>query len=112
MHNDTITNAYWGLLLIWFGLNAAWLKGDLGATVNDPLFGLGVGGLLLLLNLTRSVLRVKLSILTIGLGALLTVFYAPVVLFRVNVPFLPALLVIAGVALVIGAFRTRNFQAY
>ncbi len=112
VHNETLTNVFWGLFLIWFGVVAALLKGDLGASVNHPLFGFGTGVLLLVLNFTRSFLRLRLSVLTIGLGGLLTVGYAPLVFFNVQVPFLPALLIIAGVALVIGAFRTRNFQTY
>jgi hypothetical protein len=111
VHNETVTNIFWGSFLIWFGVVAAWLKGDLGATINYPLFALGTGLLLLLLNLIRSLLRLKQSVLTIGLGALLTVIYTPVVFLNFSLPFLPALLVIAGLALVIGAFRTRNFQA-
>jgi hypothetical protein len=109
LHNETLTNVFWGLFLIWFGVLAATLAGNLIAAVNSPLFALGTGILLLVLNLARSVFRLKLSVLTIGLGALLTVIYAPIVFFRVSVPFLPALLIIAGVALIIGAFRSRNF---
>ncbi len=112
MHNGTLTNIYWGFFLIWFGVVAAWLKGDLGSTINQPIFALGVGFLLLALNLSRSLLRLKLSILTIGLGALLTAANIVVVVLRLTVPFLPELLMIAGAALVIGAIRTRNFQTY
>ena len=110
MHNETVTNIYWGVFLIWFGLIAAWLRGDLVATVNHPIFALGTGGLLILLNLTRVLGHLRLSVLTIGLGGLLIVVYAPVVFLGVYLPFLPALIIIAGLALVIGAFRSRNFQ--
>lgn len=109
MHNETLTNIFWGIFLIWFGVVAATLKGDFGATVNHPLFALGTGLLLLALNLIRSILRLRQSILTIGLGALLTVIFAPVVLLGQFIPFLPALLIIAGIALVIGALRTRKY---
>ncbi len=112
MQNGTLTNIFWGLFLIWFGVVAVWLKGDFGATVNSPLFAVGTGALLLLLNLARSALRLRLSILTIALGLILTVANAFVLLFGTAVPFLPELLIIAGAALVIGAFRTRNFQSY
>jgi hypothetical protein len=112
VQNGTLTNIFWGLFLIWFGVVAVWLKGDFGATVNSPLFAVGTGALLLLLNLARSALRLRLSILTIALGLILTVANAFVLLFGTAVPFLPELLIIAGAALVIGAFRTRNFQSY
>lgn len=112
MHSGTLTNIFWGLFLIWFGVVAAWLKGDFGATINSPLFAIGTGVLLLGLNLARSMLRLKLSIMTIALGALLTATNIVVLELRWTVPFLPELLMIAGLALVIGAFRTRNFQAY
>ncbi len=116
VHNETLTNIFWGITLIWLGtVWAVYFSGNLlriTEAASDPRFALGVGLLLLLLNLIRSLARLKLSVLTIGLGALLTVIYAPVVFFGFQVPFLPALLVIAGVALVIGAFRTRNFQTY
>ncbi|HZW85169.1 MAG TPA: hypothetical protein VFE91_04625, partial [Nitrososphaerales archaeon] len=75
-------------------------------------FALGIGGLLLAMNLARSLLRLKLSILTIGLGALLTFANIFVIMFGLTVAFLPELLIIAGIALVIGAFRTRNYQVY
>jgi hypothetical protein len=112
VQNATVTNIYWGLFLIWFGVVAVWLKGDLFATLNSPLFAVGTGALLLLMNLTRSALRLRLSILTIGLGILLTVANAFVIVFGTAVPFLPELLIIVGAALVIGAFRTRNYQTY
>jgi hypothetical protein len=109
LHNETLTNVFWGLFLIWFGILAATLGGDLIRAVNSPSFALGTGILLLVLNLVRSAFRLKLSVLTVGLGALLTVIYAPIVLFGFSVPFLPALLIIVGAALIIGAVRSRNF---
>lgn len=112
MQNGTLTNIFWGLFLIWFGVVAAWLRGDFGATINHPLFALGTGLLLLGLNLSRLLMRLKLSILTIALGAILTFTNVFVLLLSQTVPFLPELLIIAGLALVIGAFRTRNFQTY
>lgn len=112
MQNGTLTNVFWGFFLIWFGLVAVWLKGDFGAAVNHPLFAFGTGLLLLGMNFTRSVLRLKVSALTIALGALLAVVNAFVLLLKQSVPFLPELLIIAGLALVVGAFRTRNFQTY
>ena len=119
LHNETLTNIFWGIFLIWFGVTAAWLKGDLLSTLNHPIFALGTGILLLLMNLARSILRLRLSVITIGLGVLLTAFYVTVGLLSLAglgvqfwVPFMPILLVIAGVALVIGAVRTRKFQTY
>ena len=112
MNNGTLTNVFWGLFLIWFGVVAAWLKGDLASTVNSPLFAFGTGGLLLAMNAVRSALRLRLSILTLGLGAILAVVNGFVLVFKQSIPFLPELLIIAGIALVIGAFRTRNFQTY
>ena len=112
MQNGTLTNIFWGLFLIWFGVVAAYLKGDFGATINSPVFAIGTGVLLLCLNLTRSIMRLRLSVLTMGLGLLLTGTNVLVLWLGVTIPFLPELLMIAGVALVIGAFRTRNFQAY
>lgn len=112
MQNGTLTNIFWGLFLIWFGVVAVWLKGDFGATANSPVFAVGTGALLLLLNLSRSILRLRLSILTMALGVILTVANSFVLVFRTAIPFLPELLIIVGVALVIGAFRTRNFQTY
>lgn len=112
VRNETLTNIFWGVFLIWFGVVMAYLKGDPVASIDNSLFALGTGILLILLNLARSLLRLKLSVLTIGLGALLTIVYAPVVFLQVKLPFLPALLVIAGVALVIGAIRTRNYQSF
>jgi len=112
VQNGTLTNIFWGLFLIWFGVVAAWLKGDFVAAINHPLFAIGTGILLLGLNLSRSLMRLKLSILTMALGVLLTATNAFELVLNYNVPFLPELLMIAGVALVIGAFRTRNFQSY
>jgi hypothetical protein len=112
VQNATLTNIFWGLFLIRFGVVAIWLKGDLGATINSPIFALGTGALLLLLNLSRSMMRLRLSILTMGLGVILTVVNAFVLIFGRPLPLLPELLIIAGMALVIGAFRTRNFQTY
>lgn len=112
MQNGTLTNIFWGLFLIWFGVIAAWLKGDFGAAINSPVFAMGTGVLLLVMNLFRSVLRMRVSALTMGLGVLLVVANALVLVLNQTVPFLPELLIIAGAALVIGAFRTRNYQNF
>lgn len=112
MRNETLTNIFWGVFLIWFGVVTAFLNGNPIDSINHPVFALGTGILFVLLNLARSLLRLKLSVLTIGLGFLVIIVYAPVVFFKVQLPFLPALLVIAGIALVIGAFRTRNYQSF
>jgi flagellar biosynthesis protein FliQ len=112
VQNGTLTNIFWGLFLIWFGVVTVWLKGDFGAAINHPVFAIGTGVLLLALNLLRSVFRLRLSVLTLSLGILLTVANALVLFLNQSIPFLPELLIIAGVALVIGSFRTRNFQTY
>jgi hypothetical protein len=112
VQNGTLTNIFWGLFLIWFGIVAVWLRGDFGATVNSPLFAMGTGVLLLLMNLARSIMRLRVSVLTMALGVLLVVSNALVLAFNQTVPFLPELLIIAGVALVIGALRTRNYQTF
>ncbi|MDG6901623.1 MAG: hypothetical protein JRM80_06645 [Nitrososphaerota archaeon] len=109
MQNETLTNVFWGLFLIWFGVLWAHLGSDPFDVVDSPLFALGTGLLLLLLNLARSTMRLKLSILTAGLGILLTVVYTPIIFFGINVPFLPALLVIVGLALIVGAFRSNKY---
>lgn len=113
MNNETLTNVYWGLFFIWLGAVAFFFKGNLLSTVNfvnDPVFALGTGFLLILLNFTRSLLHLRLSVLTLSLGALLEVIFIPVLFFNLNLQFLPVLIVILGVALVIGAIRTRNYQ--
>ncbi len=116
LNNETLTNVFWGLFLIWFGLVAAANNGDfyslLNGTKGSSVLGLGTGLLLLAMNLARSTRRLKVSSLTLGLGAILAVIYAPQVFLGINVALLPTLLVILGVALVIGALRSRSFQAY
>jgi flagellar biosynthesis protein FliQ len=112
VQNGTLTNIFWGLFLIWLGVVAVWLKGDFGSTVNSPVFAMGTGVLLLTMNLFRSILRLRVSVLTLGLGVLLVGANALVLVSGRTVPFLPELLIIAGVALVIGAFRTRNYQTF
>ena len=112
VQNGTLTNIFWGLFLIWFGIVAVWLKGDFGTTVNSPVFAMGTGVLLLLMNLARSMVRLRVSVLTMALGVLLVVANALVIASNQTVPFLPELLIIAGVALLIGALRTRNYQAF
>jgi len=112
VQNGTLTNIFWGLFLIWFGVVAVWLKGDFGTAINSPSFAMGTGTLLLVMNLVRSILRMRVSVLTMGLGVLLVVANALVIVLNQSVPFLPELLIIAGVALVIGAFRTRNYQTF
>jgi len=109
LNPETLTNLFWGAFLVWFGSVAALLNANFGATINSPLFALGTGVLLLVMNLTRSILHARVSPLTVGLGLVLTVIYAPLVLIGINLPFLPALLIIVGVALIIGALRTRTY---
>jgi len=112
VRNETLTNIFWGIFLIWFGVVMAYLGGDPVKSINSAVFALGTGALLIIMNLVRSMLRLKLSVLTIGLGALVIIAYTPVVFLKLNLAFLPALLVIAGIALVIGAIRTRNYQSF
>ena len=109
MRPETLTNVCWGLFLVWFGSVAAVLGGNFGATINSPTFALGTGVLLLAMNFVRSIQHSKVSPLTIGLGTILTVIFAPLVFLGVNIPFLPALLIILGVVLIIGAIRTQKF---
>lgn len=109
MQNETLTNAFWGLFLIWFGVLWARLGGSPLTVIDAPTFALGTGLLMILLNLIRTTLRLRLSILTVGLGAILAIVYTPIVFFSINVPFLPALLIILGLALVIGAFRSSRY---
>lgn len=109
MRNETVTNVFWGLFLVWFGVSWALQGSDFFSTLQSNRFALGTGVLLLALNFTRSMLHLKVSGLTIGLGVLLVVVYAPLILLHTPVPFLPALVIIAGLALIIGAFRTRKY---
>jgi len=106
---ETLTNICWGLFLVWFGAVAAVSGGNFGVTINSPIFALGTGVLLLAMNFARSIEHAKMSPVTVGLGAILTIIYAPLVLLGINVPFLPALLIILGVVLIIGAIRTQKF---
>jgi hypothetical protein len=106
--NETLTNIFWGLFLIWFGVAAALQGGNFLAIVNSPMFALGTGLLFIIMNLVRAILHLKISPLTIGLGALLVVIYAPLYFIGLSIPFLPALLIIVGVALVIGARKQQK----
>ena len=114
MNSETLTNVFWGIFLVWFGVVAALNNGNFVSLLNgssySAVLGLGTGLLLLVMNLVRSSLRIKVGSLTLGLGVILTVFYAPQVFLGISVSLLPTLLVILGVALVIGAFRSRNIQ--
>ena len=116
MNNETLTNIFWGLFFIWFGAVALLNNGDFASLLNgsrgSTVFGLGVGLMLLAMNLIRSAWRMSVGSLTLGLGAILVIFYFPQVFFGLSIPLLPTLLIILGVALVIGALRSRGFQAY
>src|SRR5213593_254843 len=105
MRSETLTNVCWGLFLVWFGSVAAVLGGNFGATINSPTFALGTGVLLLAMNFVRSIQHTKVSPLTIGLGTILTVIYAPLVFLGVNIPFLRPRLINLAVAPLIGAIR-------
>jgi hypothetical protein len=111
LHSETLTNIFWGLFFIWFGLLWWHFGGDPVAIVEQqPLFGLGTGIMLIAMNLTRSFMRLKLSAVTMGLGAVLIIVYVPFeFIIRSPLPFLPALLVILGAVLIIAAIRTRNY---
>jgi hypothetical protein len=115
LNSETLTNVFWGLFLVWFGVVAALNGGNFVTLLNgssySALLGLGTGLLLLAMNILRSSLRMKVGSLTLGLGIILAVFYAPQVFLGISAPLLPTLLVILGVALVIGALRSRNFGA-
>ena len=116
MNDETLTNVFWGLFLIWFGCVAALNGGDFytllnGSTRASALLGLGTGLMLVGMNLLRSAWRLKVGPLTLGLGAILTIFYAPQMFFGIAAPLLPTLLVILGAALLIGALRSRNIHA-
>jgi hypothetical protein len=110
LHDETITNIFWGLFLVWFGVVSAVYGANFGTAIESPLFALGTGFLLLAMNLTRNLIRIRLSVITTGLGILLIIVYFPLYFLNISIPFLPALLVIAGVALIIGAIRTRKYH--
>jgi hypothetical protein len=115
LNNETLTNIFWGLFLIWFGVVAIVNNGNFTSLLNgskdSAILGLGTGLLLLAMNLLRSALRLSIGSLTLGLGVILVVFYAPQVFFGLSAPLLPTLLVILGVVLVIGALRSRSIHA-
>lgn len=94
---------------MWFGLISAIAAGNFGAAIESPLFALGTGLLMLILNLVRALIRLRVSVITTGLGILLAVVYSPLYFLNRSLPFLPVLLIIAGIALIIGAFRTRRY---
>jgi hypothetical protein len=116
LNNEALTNICWGLFLIWFGMVAVLNNGDFYSLVNgskdSSILGLGTGFLLLGMNVLRSAWRLRVSSLTLGLGIILVVFYAPQVFLGLSTPLLPTLIVILGIALVIGALRSRKLQAY
>ena len=109
MNNETVTNIFWGLFIVWFGLLSAFAGGNFGTAIESPLFALGTGLLMVLLNLVRATIRLRVSVITTGLGILLAVIYSPLYFLNKSVPFLPALIIIAGLALIIGAFRSRRY---
>jgi phage tail protein X len=109
MRDETVTNTFWGLFLVWFGIVSAVFAANFGAAIESPLFALGTGVLLLVMNLVRNLVRLRVSIITTGLGILLAIVYFPLYFLGKGIPFLPALIIIAGVALVIGAFRSRRY---
>ncbi len=114
MQNETLTNVFWGLFFIWLGLVAAINNGDFYTLVNGTnrytaIFGLGTGFLLLVMNTLRGSWRLKVGSLTLGLGVILVLFYAPQVFLDTQTPFFPTLIAIFGVALVIGAIRTAKY---
>jgi len=116
LNSETLTNLFWGLFLIWFGFVGILVNGDfyhlLLGSRDSSLLGLGVGLLLLGLNVLRSAMRMKIGSLTLGLGAVLVIVYSPQLFLGLSMPLFPTLLVILGVALVIGALRSRNLQAF
>ncbi|HUI85971.1 MAG TPA: hypothetical protein VLY21_02300 [Nitrososphaerales archaeon] len=109
MQNETVTNIFWGVFIIWFGLVSASLNGNFGGAIESPLFALGTGLLMVILNLLRATMRLRVSVITTGLGILLAVIYSPLYFLNRGIPFLPALIIIAGIALTIGAFRSRKY---
>ena len=109
MNREALTNVYWGLFVIWLGTVTALKAGDFGSAIESPLFALGTGALLLLLNATRAALRQRVSQIAVGLGIVVVVIYAPLFFLGINLPFLSVLLVIIGIALVIGAVRTGKY---
>lgn len=109
MQSETVTNIFWGLFLVWFGLVSAIAGGNFGVAIESPLFALGTGLLMIILNLVRTMIRLRVSVITTGLGILLAIIYSPLYFLNKALPFLPALLIIAGIALIIGAFRTRKY---
>ncbi|MBI3858718.1 MAG: hypothetical protein HY296_00545 [Thaumarchaeota archaeon] len=109
MQNETVTNIFWGLFFIWLGMISV-LQGSVEGALDDQFFALGTGVMLLILNLVRSFLRLRIGVITLGLGVIVTFFYAPIVFFRIPPPsFLPLMLVILGIALIIGALKTRTY---
>jgi hypothetical protein len=109
MHNETLTNIFWGVFLVWFGLVSVLLSGNFGAAIESPLFALGTGVLMMTLNLVRALIQLRVSVITTGLGILLAIIYFPLYFLKIELAFLPALVIIAGIALIIGAFRTRKY---
>jgi hypothetical protein len=109
VRNDTLTNIFWGLFLVWFGVVWTALKGDFFSAVNSPVFGLGVGTLLILLNLSRVVFHLPVSPFTLVIGFLVFIVDFTSLFLSLSFPFLPLILIIAGVLILISSIRASRY---
>ncbi len=109
MQNETLTNIFWGLFFVWFGIMSTYTKGDLFAAVNSPVFGLGVGVLLIILNVARFVLHLRVSPFTLTIGFLVFTVDFSSVFLKINIPFLPLILIIAGVLILVSSLRSMRY---
>lgn len=90
----------WALFFIWVGI--AWVAGlDLGIGL------LGVGLITLGMQLVRRITGVSVEIFWIVVGALF-VLGGIWDLFEIEAPLIPILFIVCGVALLIGALRSRS----
>jgi hypothetical protein len=109
MQNETLTNIFWGVFLVWLGIMWTYTRGDFFSAVNSPIFGLGVGLLLILLNLTRVVFHLRISPFTLIIGFLIFLVDFSSVFLALNLPFLPLILIIAGILILVSSIRAMRY---
>lgn len=111
LQNETLTNIFWGLFLVWFGIVWASLKGDFISTINSSVFGLGVGFLLIMLNFLRVVFGIRVSPFTLIVGSIVFLIDFFSLFLRLSLPFLPMIFILAGILILVSSIRAAKYTS-
>ena len=105
LKESTLTSVAWGMFILFIG--SLWIVAELTGLDMGSYFALGVGAILIGLNLARRSIGTKISKFSLGLGVL-ALLVGLSALGGLKLPLVPTIVVIMGIFIVAEAIAKKE----